>query len=142
LPVSRRTEQLRRWLRGKLKYAAEPSLAERLFETFSSLPLKFDLVRLKKFCEDCQNDRNDISHYGGRRKKDQKYGDFMRDLDRQSDALAALYHFHLLNIIGVDAERLDFSSNHSFPLSRLVQKIRTVGILSELKQSPDNRIPN
>lgn len=121
----------RRWLCGRLKYASEPSLSERLLGIFSSIPLSFNHDELKKFCKDCQDRRNDISHFGGVRQKNQKYDDFMRDIDKKSNALSALYHLHLLNAIGVKKERLEVTSNHSFPLSRMVREIRAVGILKE-----------
>jgi hypothetical protein len=121
----------RRWLRGKLKNAAEPSLADRLYAIFSALPLPFNLAGLRQFCEECQTRRNDISHFGGLREKDQKYGDFMRDLDKKSDVLAGLYHLHLLTVIGIDRERLDFATNKNWPLSRMERELRAAGILKK-----------
>lgn len=125
----------RRWLRGKLKNVAEPSLADRLFSIFSMLPLSFDLAGLRRFCEECQARRNDISHFGGLRKNDQKYEDFFRDLDRKSDALAGLYHLHLLTMIGVSKELLDFDTNHNWPLSRIEDELRAAGLLGK-KDTP------
>ncbi len=119
----------RRWLRGRLKNAAEPSLADRLFSIFSMLPLPFDLVGLRRFCEECQARRNDISHFGGLRKRELKYEDFFRDLEGKSDALAGLYHLHLLMAIGVSKELLDFRTNCSRPLLRIEDELRAVGLL-------------
>lgn len=122
----------RRWLRGKLRHAAEPNLADRLFTIFSALPLPFETNALRKFCGDCQGRRNDISHFGGMRLKGQKYNEFMRDLNKKSDALAALYHFHLLTVIGIDQEHIDFAKNHSWPLSRMAREVQDVGILKKI----------
>jgi len=120
----------RRWLRQKLKNAAEPSLAERLFATFSALALPLDRAKLKSFCEQCQRRRNDISHFGGLRQRDASYSDFMHELDEMSDALAALYHLHLLTLIGVDAANFDFARNKNWPLWRIERSLRAVGLLA------------
>lgn len=119
----------RRWLEGKLKNAAEPTLSERLYSIFSLLPLPFDQRALKHFCVECQARRNDISHFGGLRSKDQRYGDFLKDLDRKSDALSALYHLSLLMIIGIENERIDFRKNNNRPLWRIQSDLRAVGLL-------------
>jgi len=119
----------RRWLQGKLKNAAEPNLSERLYSIFSFLPLPFDQDALQRFCVECQARRNDISHFGGLRSKDQRYGDFMQDLDRKSNALSALYHLHLLTIIGVDKEQIDLEKNNNRPLWRMKSDLRAVGLL-------------
>jgi len=125
----------RGWLEGKLKNAGEPSLSQRLLAIFSALPLPFDHSELKKFCEECQARRNDISHFGGLRHQGQPYDEFMQDLDRKSNALSALYHLHLLTIIGVEKERLDFAKNNNRPLWRMERDLRAVGLLMS-KQDP------
>jgi len=117
------------WLKGRLKNAAEPSLSERLVSIFSALPLPFDHSELKKFCKECQDRRNDISHFGGLRHEEQRYDEFMQDLDRKSNALSALYHLHLLTIIGVDNEQLDFTRNQNRPMWRMEYDLRAVGLL-------------
>ena len=119
----------RHWLQGKLKDAAEPNLSERLYSTFSLLRLPFDQDALKRFCVECQARRNDISHFGGLRRKDQSYGDFIQDLDRKSDALSALYHLYLLTIIGVEEENIDFEKNNNRPLWRMASDLRAAGLL-------------
>lgn len=125
----------RAWLENKLKNAAEPNLSQRLLSIFSELPLPFDHDELKNFCEECQARRNDISHFGGLRHPDQPYDEFMQDLDRKSNALSALYHLHLLTIIGVDKERLDFAKNQNRPMWRMEYDLRIVGLLMP-KQGP------
>lgn len=126
----------RKWLNGKLRHAAEPNLGKRLFEVFSTIPLCFDLKGLRRFCIECQDRRNDISHFGGLRHKDQTYDAFMRDLDKKSDALAALYHLHLLTVIGIDPERLNFATNHNWPLSRMEMDLRAAGVLKPKPPEP------
>lgn len=77
----------------------------------------------------CQDRRNDISHFGGLRHEEQRYDEFMQDLDRKSNALSALYHLHLLTIIGVDNEQLDFTRNQNRPMWRMEYDLRAVGLL-------------
>lgn len=95
----------RRWLEGRLKNAAEPSLKERLADIFSELPLEFDPKALDTFCQECANRRNDVSHFGGVR-TGTSYTDFVIDLDKKSSALEILYHIALLREIGVASEVL------------------------------------
>jgi ApeA N-terminal domain 1 len=119
----------KKWLGRQLRHAGEPNLAQRLFDVFKGIPLDYDLKALRRFCEECQNRRNDISHWGGLRQEGQDYQTFMQDIDEKSDALSALYHLHLLVVIGVDRERLNFATNQNWPLSRMEIDLRQVGIL-------------
>ena len=123
------------WLQGKLKNAGEPSLAERLYTIFSALPIPFDKTGLQKFCKDCADRRNDISHYGGIRHKGQKYDDFMRDTDKKADALAGLYQLHLLSLIGVSKERLEFGTNQNWPMSKIERDLHAAGALVQPAQA-------
>jgi ApeA N-terminal domain 1 len=127
----------KRWLRRQLRHAAEPRLAQRLCDVFRSIPLDYDYEALQRFCEECERRRNDISHWGGLRPADQDYQAFMRDIDTKADALSALYHLHLLVVIGIDCERLNFVTNHSWPLSRMEMDLRNVGILKPKPPTPD-----
>ncbi|WP_034161433.1 HEPN domain-containing protein [Sphingomonas sp. ERG5] len=124
----------RKWLSKHLEKAAEPSLGDRLYSIFSALPLPFDLAALKAFCEECRARRNDISHFGGQRQRDERYSDIMLDLNRKSDALAALYHLHLLIVIGVDKELVDFTTNHNWPLSGMARDLRAAGLLIQQQE--------
>lgn len=121
----------RRWLDAMLKGAGGPNLADRLCRTFSALPLSFDKVGLQKFCKDCADRRNDISHFGGIRDKGQKYNDFMRDIDQKADALAGLYQLHLLSEIGVNKTQLAFATNNSWPMNKIERDLRDAGILAK-----------
>lgn len=130
----------RDWLDVKLKNAGEPNLSERLFGIFSTLPIAFDIPALRKFCTDCADRRNDISHFGGIRHKGQRYNDFMREIDQKSTALAALYHLLLLTVIGVDKARLNFDTNNNWPLSRMRMDLQLVGVLAD-KRPPGAQEP-
>ena len=63
----RRRQELREWLAGKLRYAYEPTLEDRIVESFHRLPFELDPLALRAFAERCARRRNDISHEGGNR---------------------------------------------------------------------------
>jgi hypothetical protein len=117
------------WLAGQLQHAGEPNLAQRLYDLFIKLPLPLDEKRLRDFCKECAERRNDISHFGGVRREMENYDAFIRDLDRKSDALTSLYHLHLLSEIGVDHHLFDFKENHSRSLYLMQCYLSSVGIL-------------
>jgi hypothetical protein len=60
----------------------------------------------------------------------------MHDIDTKADALSALYHLHLLVVIGIDCERSNFATNHSWPLSRMEMDLRSIGILKPKATTP------
>lgn len=94
----------RRWLVRTLKGATEPSLSQRLFEVFDSLPLRFNKRLLCAFCDDCAKMRNDVSHFGGER-----HGNYRAFYERMSvltDVIQVLYHAVLLTRIGIHEEQL------------------------------------
>lgn len=93
----------KRWLRGKLENAAEPSLKERLVDIFNDLPIIFDAKELDSFCAQCAGRRNDISHFGGIR-EDRDYDDFVSELNFLTNALFYLYYGVVLQRIGIEAE--------------------------------------
>lgn len=95
------SETDKEWLQKKLKHADEPTLEQRIFETFQGLPIGLDQKRIRRFASDCARIRNDISHFGGQR-HDGNYGEFLLCLDKKSDALSYLYHALLLKEVGVD----------------------------------------
>lgn len=119
----------RRWLSGQLKDAHEPSLEQRIFEVFETLPIGLDTSRLRAFAKDCADRRNEISHFGGERQKG-SYSDFVTDLEYKSGALSILYHALLLYEIGVDANLL---RNHIYEgwLSRRAKYLFVKAGLSE-----------
>jgi len=125
-----------KWLARQLKHAGEPNLGQRLFDIFIKLPLRFDVDGLRNFCEKCAERRNDISHFGGRRSGGESYNDFIREIDKMTDAVASLYHLHLLNEIGIPHERLDFKINNNWPLSRMERGLREAGVLTPTEGEP------
>jgi hypothetical protein len=108
----------RKWLKRQLRHAAEPSLAERLFDTLKVIPLGLEESRLRAFCEETASKRNDISHFGGQRQRGD-YTEFVIDLSRRSEALSYLYHALLLQEIGIDSEIIKwyvYRGFRSFPI--------------------------
>lgn len=93
-------KELRNWLKGKLKYAHEPTLEARIVEIFERLPLKIDPRQLRSFAARCAKRRNDISHEGGFR-SDEDSGTFQTEIRRLADALHYLFHALLLHEIGI-----------------------------------------
>ena len=90
----------RRWIRGKLLHACEPSLAERLSELFIALPIGVDHELLRKFATTCAQLRNDIAHYGGLRSRTAS-ASFLRDTSLKNEVVGYLYHMTLLSEIGL-----------------------------------------
>ncbi|CAJ6472579.1 metal-dependent hydrolase [Burkholderia pseudomallei] len=90
----------RKWLAGRLRHAAEPSLEERLNEIFVTLPLDIDGNRLRLFAKSCADIRNDLAHFGGQRTRERS-ADFLLELSRKSVALGFFYHMTLLREIGL-----------------------------------------
>jgi ApeA N-terminal domain 1 len=104
--VARILEQItdpkdQKWLARSLQHAAEPNLAQRIFETIMEVPLDLDSKRVRKFAEGCAKDRNDMSHFGEHRDERRAYSEFMLALHRKSEALSHLYHLLILSEIGV-----------------------------------------
>jgi hypothetical protein len=126
------------WLRGKLRHAAEPSLEERLYDTFSALPLALDDDGLHAFCKECATKRNEISHYGGHTHAE-SYPSFVRSLDQKSDALSALYHILLLTEIGIDPSLLDFQTNRMWPANAMAAALRRVGLTQRTIPPPPKK---
>lgn len=108
----------RRWLKGKLAFAGEPTFAERLEFLFGSLPFGFDKKVLRKFADDCAKMRNDISHFGGWRKHG-AYNDFLNEAYGRSKVLSFLYQALILREIGLSDDILECwlrRSHKSYPV--------------------------
>jgi hypothetical protein len=123
----------KRWLARKLAYASEPALEERIVGAFKSLPIDIAPERLHKFAVACADRRNEVSHYGGPKEGD--YAEFVRELDRRSDALSTLYHTLLLSEVGVDPKILRWyiykgSRSHSIRMNFI-----EVGLLEKSESS-------
>jgi hypothetical protein len=120
----------RKWLLGKLKYSYEPTLAERIYDIFIELPIGLDPSRLRTFATACAAMRNVISHFGGRKYSDE-YGDFVKDIEKKSDALSTLYHCLLLHEIGVDSAVLNWWVYEGFRAYPIRASFVEVGLFDE-----------
>lgn len=98
-------KKLREWLDGKLKYAYEPMLEDRIVETFQRLPFAIDAGKLRAFAARCARRRNDISHEGGPRPGENVEG-FRSELRELAEALRYLFHALLLHEIGLSEDLL------------------------------------
>lgn len=94
----------REWLSARLRNAGEPSLAERLFHTFSELDIGLDLKALRSFAQECADVRNQVAHFGGQRGGG--YDEFVQKMFFLNEAVRPLYHAVLLRRIGFDHERI------------------------------------
>jgi len=94
------------WLKRQLQHAAEPRLADRLFQLFKGLPLGLEATHLREFCDRCAKYRNDMSHHGGAR-AGEDYGKLLDEWSEHASALSALYHLLLLAEIGIPDRLLD-----------------------------------
>lgn len=90
----------RRWLENRLEHAGEPDLAQRIFSVLSPLPLGFDQAELKQFAKKCADERNVLSHFGGRRPGDD-YSQHLRTWTLLTYALDCLYHARILQELGL-----------------------------------------
>lgn len=95
------------WLRARFRNAAEPSLEERLFLTFSELDIGLEPTALRAFAKECADLRNQVAHFGGERHGvSATYEAFVLRMYVLNEALRPLYHAVLLNRIGFDADRI------------------------------------
>lgn len=111
------------WLRRQLARCSEPVLEQRLRRNFATLPLPLDAVALAKFCRECASLRNDFSHFG-----DARQPMTLRDLDKKSDALSALYHVLLLQEIGVPSSLLTLQQSANWSASVKQRHLRDAGL--------------
>lgn len=96
----------RQWFEDRaLDYQRNPALADRIFDSLSTLPIALDEKALRSFSMRCAERRNAISHEGGPREHE-TYQEFFRDVSNLNDALSYLYHALLLYEIGLDRELL------------------------------------
>jgi len=98
-------KKLRDWLKGKLRYAYEPILEERIIEAFNRLPFGIDADQLRAFAVRCARRRNDISHEGGRR-PGEDLESFRTEIRELAEALRYLFHALLLHEIGIGSDIL------------------------------------
>lgn len=98
------------WLEGRLKFAAEPTLDERLYSLISSLDIGLEEPNIRDFCKECASLRNEIAHFG-RKHAEKSYDDFLLDAHIKSEALLYLYQSIILQTIGISKEII---SRHLF----------------------------
>lgn len=95
------------WLSGRIRNAAEPSLEERLFQTFSELDIGLEPKSLRAFAKECADLRNQVAHFGGERHGGSAtYEAFVLRMYVRNEAVRPLYHAVLLNRIGFDPDRI------------------------------------
>jgi hypothetical protein len=123
-------------VRRQLRFAHEPTLANRIFQLFETLPIDLEKKRLRAFADACAKARNDISHYGAHRGP-ASYSDFAAGLESKSGALSALCHCLLLHEIGISKEILT-NWVHTSPGSfRIKYYFTAVGLLD--REAPKSR---
>ena len=125
---SPREKGLQKWLEGKIKYAYEPLLEERIYEVFQRLPFTMDTRKLRSFARRCASRRNDISHEGGPRPGENAEA-FRSDIRELADALHYLFHCVLLVEIGL-SERLLLHAvtERAFGVVNALPSMQAVGI--------------
>jgi ApeA N-terminal domain 1 len=120
-------KELRDWIKGKLRYAYEPTLQERIVEVFQRLPFDFDASQLQAFAARCAKRRNGISHEGGR-ESGESAESFRADIGELAEAMRYLFHALLLHEIGLAPQ--------------LIRKAMTEGGLAQRDVLPSmRRIP-
>jgi hypothetical protein len=117
----------RTWLKGQLRHASDPSLADRLFDLISRLPISLDAKQVRAFVERCAKLRNQISHEGGERKHS-GYSKWVVGLHPMSEALDPLYHALILLEIGVPKKRIEAIFGASYTAFPIRQALQQVGI--------------
>jgi hypothetical protein len=117
-----------KWLKGKLKYAEDPMLADRIFELFIGLPVPLKPKELRRFAGRCAQRRNDISHEGGPR-EDETYEEFLNEVSALRDAIRVLYHALLLDEIGVEHTNIaQTMTKSSLAENRILPALRNAGL--------------
>jgi hypothetical protein len=120
----------KKWLQQKLKYAGEPNLEQRIFGIFKNMPIGLDTVKLRRFCKDCADTRNEISHFGGERQS-QSNSETLMKLQQKSEALSYLYHALLLYEIGVAERILNWWIYEGFRSYTIKEAFFKVGLIDE-----------
>lgn len=132
-----------KWLEGRLKFADEASLENRIVQSFMHLPFDIPPTALRNFAKRCADRRNEISHKGGP-SSDELYSEFHQDLIYLSEALKYLYHALLLDEIGFDKARLKEAFTSTFiARSRILPVLQVLGLVIEPISAavPDAQLP-
>lgn len=131
----------KRWLKSKLKYADEPSLAERIVDILSGAPFELEGDQLKEFAKKVAGRRNDLAHFGGPR-QGESYDIFYNDLDVFISALELTYQFVLLHRIGVSKEKL-LRWYHQGPESfKFKETFFNAGLINDNPRTPRANLKN
>jgi hypothetical protein len=117
----------RRWLKSILEYADEPSLAQRIFSALPPLPLGFDEDELRRFAKKCADERNILSHFGGRRPGDD-YAEHLRTWTLLIYAIDYLYHARLLQELGFTEASLRKIFWNIYPSARIRDMLARNGL--------------
>jgi ApeA N-terminal domain 1 len=115
----------RRWAKRFLPLRDEPSLATRIAQLVTELPLDLDLIQVEQFAQRCAGRRNDVSHFGGVRGPGE-YDAFLKDVFALNSALDLLYHAILLQQVGVPAElirRRFIGGLHSYAAAAVLRDV-------------------
>ena len=136
--VKRIVEQIakardRKWAERHLPKQSEPTLATRIADLLSMLPLHFDKAEVVCFAERCAARRNDVSHFGGVRRAGD-YNDFIQDIVKLSGAIDAFYHALLLQIAGVPGERIAWYFLQGVNASLVQEKLLECGLTVMAKE--------
>lgn len=110
----------KKWLEGRTKHLAEPSLQDRLYSLFLELDIGLEEIALKDFCKKCADWRNQFGHHGGQREGD--YDSYLLTMHELINAVQPLYHAVLCNQIELPRE-LILQYFHSAPHSTRRRRI-------------------
>jgi hypothetical protein len=117
----------RRWLENMIKHADEPNLAQRIFSVLSPLPIGFDQAELKRFAKKCADERNTLSHFGGRGPGDD-YFEHLRTWTLLIYALDYLYHARILQELGFTDSALREIFWNIYPSARIRDMLARNGL--------------
>jgi hypothetical protein len=125
----------RKWAERHLPRQSDPTLATRIFELLSTLPLGFHKGELVGFAQKCAARRNDVSHFGGVREPGD-YNDFIQDIVKLSGAVDIFYHALLLQIAGVSEERIAWHFLHGLNAPLVQLKLSDCDLTVMAKNGP------
>lgn len=115
----------RNWISWCIRQAhvTEPNLETRIAEVLRTLPIEWVEEGVKKFAHECAEIRNDVSHFGGRRRTHGSYGEMIVDMTRKSRILRRLYHMVIILEIEVHEGLLRewfYKGFSSYPIRQLM----------------------
>ena len=130
----------RRWLENMIRHADEPSLAQRIFSVLSPLPLGFDQAELRRFAKKCADERNVLSHFGGRGPGDD-YPEHLKTWTLLIYALDYLYHAGIFQELGFSEVSLRKIFWNIYPSARIRDVLARNGLsISDPKTGPAPKV--